>query len=147
MKLFALFLLVVLSVGLPVSACRARSQPATPGAPAGSPQSQGPRQVTDPEELKYGQELKRLDGWETDVTRASVPLKEVRYLGLRRDAIPPIYEPRFQSVKEADKGLDPQEQVIAFEFKGDARAYPIRILIFHEIVNDVVGGEPVAVTY
>jgi len=43
--------------------------------------------------------------------------------------------------------LDPTEPVVALEIDGDARAYPVRALVWHEIVNDVVGGVPVAVTY
>src|ERR671919_556779 len=62
------------------------------------------------------------------------------------DGIPAIDEPVFQSVSEADWLAD-QEPVIAFELGGDARAYPLLILTWHEIVNDEVGGTPVAVTY
>ena len=47
----------------------------------------------------------------------------------------------------ASAGLAPAEPVIALEIGGDARAYPLRILLWHEIVNDVVGGVPVVVTY
>ena len=43
--------------------------------------------------------------------------------------------------------LAPQEPVVGLTIDGDARAYPLRILTWHEIVNDVVGGTPVAVTY
>jgi hypothetical protein len=62
------------------------------------------------------------------------------------DGIPPIDDPRFLSAREVDF-LDPREPVIVLEIGDDARAYPARILIWHEIVNDVVGGIPVAVTY
>jgi hypothetical protein len=62
------------------------------------------------------------------------------------DGIPAIDEPVFQSVSEADWLAD-QEPVIAFELGGDARAYPLQILTWHEIVNDEVGGTPVAVTF
>jgi hypothetical protein len=43
--------------------------------------------------------------------------------------------------------LAPQEPVIGLQINGDARAYPLRLLIWHEIANDIVGGVPVAVTY
>jgi hypothetical protein len=62
------------------------------------------------------------------------------------DGIPPIDEPRFVSPAEADF-LFGKEPVLAIEIDGDARAYPARILIWHEIVNDEVGGVPVTVTY
>ncbi|RMG69712.1 MAG: DUF3179 domain-containing protein [Chloroflexi bacterium] len=67
--------------------------------------------------------------------------------GVGRDGIPPIDDPQFESIEEAAEWLQPQSPVIAFELNGDARAYPLAILTRHEIVNDVVGGEPVAVTF
>ncbi len=63
------------------------------------------------------------------------------------DGIPPIDEPAFVDVATADAYLADREPLVEVEINGDARAYPVQILIWHEIVNDVVGGEPVAVTY
>jgi Protein of unknown function (DUF3179) len=85
-------------------------------------------------------------GWKTDFSKHSVPLSEFHSGGPGKDGIPAIDEPKFVSVDAADF-LEPQEPVIALELNGDARAYPIQILIWHEIVNDVVGGVPVAVTF
>jgi Protein of unknown function (DUF3179) len=85
-------------------------------------------------------------GWKTDFSKHSVPLSEFRSGGPGKDGIPAIDEPKFISVGVADF-LEPQEPVIALELNGDARAYPIQILVWHEIVNDVVGGVPVAVTF
>ena len=65
---------------------------------------------------------------------------------LPMDGIPAIDEPRFESVTEVDWLAD-QEPVIAFELDGDARAYPLQIMTWHEVVNDEVGGTPVAVTF
>ena len=78
---------------------------------------------------------------------ASVPLEEIRSGGPPPDGIPPIDDPVFESVAEADEWLEPQEPVQVFELGKDVRAYPLAILTFHEIVNDVVDGEPVVVTY
>jgi hypothetical protein len=62
------------------------------------------------------------------------------------DGIPPIDDPRF--LDRADvRWLAAQEPVISLEVNGEARAYPVRILMWHEIVNDEIGGEPVTVTY
>ncbi|MYE32615.1 MAG: DUF3179 domain-containing protein [Chloroflexi bacterium] len=77
---------------------------------------------------------------------ATVDLADIVAL-LPPDAIPSIDEPNFDTVEGASAWLEPQEPVVAFEHGGDARAYPLRILTWHEIVNDVVGGEPVLVTY
>lgn len=62
------------------------------------------------------------------------------------DAIRAIDRPIFAPVADATS-LDPSEPVIALELDGAARAYPVRILVWHEIVNDRVGGAPVAVTF
>jgi hypothetical protein len=63
------------------------------------------------------------------------------------DGIPPIDDPKFRSIEEADASLADTEPVVVLDIDGDARAYPVEILIWHEIVNDTVGGVPVAVTY
>jgi len=66
---------------------------------------------------------------------------------LPKDAIPAIYNPQFVSGAEADEQYGADELVLGVEINGDARAYSIPYLSGHEIVNDVVGGEPVAVTW
>ncbi len=66
---------------------------------------------------------------------------------LPKDAIPSIDNPQFQSASEADQEYDPNEQVLGVEIDGDSRAYPTGLLSSHEIVNDVVGGHPIAVTW
>lgn len=67
--------------------------------------------------------------------------------GVPRDGIPPIDNPAFDPVDVARDWLQPQSPVVAFSLNGIARAYPLAIMTRHEIVNDVVGGEPVAVTF
>jgi hypothetical protein len=78
---------------------------------------------------------------------ASVPLSEIRSGGPPPDGIPPIDDPVFESVEDADDWLEPQSPVLVIDLGGDARAYPLAILMFHEIVNDVVNDRPVLVTY
>ncbi len=63
------------------------------------------------------------------------------------DGIPSIDDPVFRSQAEAEASLEDTEAVVVLEIAGDARAYPVEILVWHEIVNDTVGGVPVAVTY
>jgi len=63
-----------------------------------------------------------------------------------RDAIPALDEPSFEAVGDID-WLAAREPVIEVQIDGDARAYPLQILTWHEIVNDVVGGTPVTVTF
>ncbi|MCH7620586.1 MAG: DUF3179 domain-containing protein [Chloroflexi bacterium] len=86
-------------------------------------------------------------GWKTDFSRHTVPFTEILSGGPPRDGIPPIDEPKFIDFGEADRYLGRLEPVISFELNGDVRAYPLSILTWHEIVNDVVGGVPVAVTF
>ena len=88
----------------------------------------------------------------------ATPLEEERYvaahgahddffLGSGKDGIPAILEPRFESVAQADEWLDPLEPVMLLELGSDVRAYPVQILVLHELVNDVVDGQPVLVSY
>ena len=86
-------------------------------------------------------------GWKTDFSRHSVPFDEVLSGGVPRDGIPPIDKPEFVTVADADGWLAKQEPVIALEINGDARAYPLQVMIWHELVNDEVGGMPVTVSF
>lgn len=62
------------------------------------------------------------------------------------DGIPPIESPEFERASEVGY-LQPQEAVVTLTINGDARAYPAQVMIWHEIVNDTIGGEPVTVTF
>jgi hypothetical protein len=57
----------------------------------------------------------------------------------------PLGRPSFATSRETK--LDPDEKVIAVNLRGDSRAYPIRVISYHHIVNDVVGGLPIVATY
>jgi hypothetical protein len=89
----------------------------------------------------------RPETWHTDFTRHSVSLSEFEPGGPRADGIPPIDDPRFVDRRAGDRFLEAREPVIAVVVRGRARAYPLQILIWHEIVNDRLGGRPIAVTY
>ena len=66
---------------------------------------------------------------------------------LPKDAIRSIDEPEFYTVAEADKEYDPGEFVIGVEFDGQARAYSVPYLSSREIVNDIINGKPITVTW
>lgn len=66
---------------------------------------------------------------------------------LGRDCIPSIDDPKFEPMQKADEWLNDEDKVFGLVHKGVERAYPQRILNWHEIVNDKVAGEPVAVTF
>jgi hypothetical protein len=76
-----------------------------------------------------------------------VPLDQIVSGGPPPDGIPSIDNPKLISAQEADKFLEDSELVLGLDINGDIRAYPLQILVWHEIVNDKVGGVPVAVTY
>ena len=63
------------------------------------------------------------------------------------DAIPAILDPDFVSVADAEAWMEPDEQVLGLSINGESRAYSIKMLSRHEIVNDTVGGVPLAVTW
>lgn len=86
-------------------------------------------------------------GWKTDFSKHSVPYSEIISGGVGKDGIPPIYNPKFESVPQADVWLTDGDPVAFLQIGEQVRAYPLRILIQHEIVNDEFGGIPVAVTY
>src|SRR5919106_1809145 len=86
-------------------------------------------------------------GWETDFSKHSVPLSEFQSGGPPRDGIPPIDDPRPSSQDDAEEWLSEPEPVLVVEVGGKARAYPVQILVWHEIVNDELGRRPIAVTY
>lgn len=83
----------------------------------------------------------------TEFANASVTMQEIQSGGPPRDGIPSIDSPQFVSVSEAGNWLGDSEPVIAFSHGDVARAYPLQILIYHEIVNDEVAGKPVSVTF
>lgn len=83
----------------------------------------------------------------TDFSLHSVDYAEILSGGPPKDGIPSIDEPNFEAVDQADEWLQPMEPVILFELDGEARAYPLQVLIWHEIVNDVVAGQPVLVSF
>ena len=87
------------------------------------------------------------EGWtKTDFTKKRISWEEVLSGGPPKDGIPSIDKPVFKPVAEGTELAD-RDPVIGLAIEGDARAYPLRILIWHEIVNDTVGGMPVTVTY
>ncbi|MGH9245187.1 MAG: DUF3179 domain-containing protein [Acidimicrobiales bacterium] len=134
-----------LALLLVTAACATSSDPSeTEAAPDGdattitvaqvaaSARSNGPSALEDPNDPAFPPPL--------------VDVDEIVSGGPPPDGIPAIDEPRFVR-PEAVTSLGEREPVIAFELDGDARAYPLEVLMWHEIANDTVAGVPVAVTY
>ena len=85
--------------------------------------------------------------WNTDFSKHSVSYDEILSGGPPRDGIRSIDDPSFISTAEAAGWLADNEPVIALELNGDARAYPLQIITWHEIVNDTVGDVPAVITF
>ena len=81
-----------------------------------------------------------------DVSNTTIPKSKILPGGPPRDGIPAIDDPKFLPVSDVNYLRD-GDQVLGFVEQGVTRAYPLRILVHHEIVNDTVGGRPIAVTY
>lgn len=88
--------------------------------------------------------------WKTNWAKRSIDLGELT-VGIPvdnpRDRIPPLDSPAFETVEQADGWLEDREPGVLFQLGGDVRFYPLRILTWHEIVNDEVGGRPVVITF
>jgi hypothetical protein len=136
-------------VVLIVAACGSDSGPAASQSPSSSvsPTSTGDPVLTEPPgELPSGPSA--LD----DMNDPAFPDPlvdpgQILSGGPPPDGIPSIDDPAFVSVEEAWQWLQDEEPVVYLNVTGDARAYPVQVLIWHEIINDSVGGVPVAITY
>ncbi len=136
-----------LGVGIVLTSCS--GDPPATAAPSAAPTPSEPpvvalTQTPDPAALPpSGAERE----FTTDFTIHSVPYSDVLSGGPPKDGIPALLDPSVVSIGEADQWLMPQEGVVVIEAGGAARAYPLQILMWHEIANDFVGGIPVVVTY
>ncbi|MBI3046665.1 MAG: DUF3179 domain-containing protein [Candidatus Harrisonbacteria bacterium] len=83
----------------------------------------------------------------TDGVKHSVPLEEILSGGPPKDGIPPIDNPKFISINEANDWLKEDEPGLAFSRNGVHRFYPYQILVWHEIVNDTVEGQRILISY
>jgi hypothetical protein len=137
-------------VTLVLSACVAPSssepvpQPATAAVESSTASAVAPSGgLLPPESPPPGAERE----FSTDFSRHTVSYREVFSGGPPKDGIPAIDAPQFVAVAEADEWLGPQEPVVLVQVDDDARAYPLQILTWHEIVNDTVGGLPLTITF
>lgn len=86
-----------------------------------------------------------MQGWQTDFDSRTVTLGEVK-VWQDREAVPPINAPYFIPGSQATVLAD-DDPVIALELNGEWRAYPLALLVTHHIVNDVMQGIPIAITF
>lgn len=133
----------ILAAGLILSACTS-PQATDSASPSPEPDSPQPALTLLPAESPpRGAESE----FTTDFSKHSVPYSEILSGGPPKDGIPSIDEPKFITVTEANEWLKDREPVVFVQVGDDARAYPIQILMWHEIVNDTVGGEPLLISF
>jgi len=84
---------------------------------------------------------------ESDGTKYIVDQSKIRGGGPPKDGIPSIDHPKYTSVEAADEWIADNELVLAIDYKGVKRVYPLQILVWHEIVNDDIAGDPILITY
>lgn len=118
----------------------------SPEAPAGQA-SATPSSEISAEASAFLQRMSQSSEFSTDFSIHSQDVEDILSGGPPKDGIPAIDDPRYVSIDEADGWLEEQEPVIQVEVGGEARAYPIQILMWHEIVNDELNGLPLAVTF
>lgn len=77
----------------------------------------------------------------------AIDAREIQWGGVRVDGIPPLEFPAQIFPEDAADWINDTDVVVGVEIDGDARAYPIRIIAWHEMVNDTIGGVPVSLAY
>ena len=81
-----------------------------------------------------------------DFNKHSIPVDEVMSGGPPKDGIPALMNPNYISAPKASF-LRKKDQVIGVIVNGEARAYPLRIMSWHELVNDRIGDQPILVSW
>lgn len=143
--------IALVAVGLLIlTACTGQADVESAGVASSAPSEsigEGPQILEEVEETDYEDVVSALDNPNhPDLPDPLIDTSRIISGGPPPDGIPPIDVPRFEPAGDVD-WLEPQEPVLALEIDGQARAYPVQIMIWHEIVNDTVSGTPVAVTY
>jgi hypothetical protein len=106
-------------------------QPTTPGPPPISVPSPDEGEIkTDPSGVKFIVDPDKIVGG-----------------GPPKDGIPSIDHPQFVPLDEADQWIEDNELVLGITYQGVKRVYPLQIMVWHEIVNDFIAGDPLLITY
>ncbi len=125
--------LVVLVLSLLLASlfgCTRLAPTSQPPAPTTPPSQEEYDIKTDPSGLKYIVDPDKIVGG-----------------GPPKDGIPSIDNPKFVPLDEADQWIEDNELVLGITYKGVKRVYPLQIMVWHEIVNDIIAGDPLLITY
>jgi hypothetical protein len=130
-------------IGLVAAACSGRGVvPSPPIDSPGAVPADSPSPSPDPSRLRVS-----TAGWRTDFTKASVDLASFLAGGPPKDGIPAIDVPKYESIVAARQWLSDKSPVISLQVGDAARAYPLAVLIWHEIANDTLDETPVVITF
>ena len=129
-RLYTLLALVAAVVGLAVGLAQ-------------DPETQTPETQTVAGEIINGREVFTTESG----LRYIVDPADILGGGPPKDGIPSIDDPKYVSLQEADEWIADNELVLALIYKGITRVYPLQILVWHEIVNDWIAGDPILITY
>ena len=83
----------------------------------------------------------------TNFNKRAVPLIEFFFGGPPPDGIPPLDDPKFETIADADEWITDFEPLMVFVHDGIAKGYPLQVMVWHEIVNDTIGDLPILVSY
>src|SRR3989338_1491948 len=86
-------------------------------------------------------------GLNTNTIKTSIPLEKILDGGPGKDGIPALTNPKFVSIKEAEKDIAPDIDGMVVSVGDTNKFYPFSIMVWHEIVNDVVNGKPLVITF
>ncbi len=95
----------------------------------------------------YAAQLPEIAAFLDPLAERTIDAREVVWGGVDVDGIPPLESPRHVRPEAAADWIDGSDLVAGAEINGDARAYPFRIIAWHEMVNDTIGGIPVSLAY
>jgi hypothetical protein len=87
------------------------------------------------------------DGLATDTSKVIIPLEEILDGGPGKDGIPSLEYPEYTSVADADPSITNETKGVLIQSNEEAKFYPYNILVWHEIVNDEIGGDKISVTF
>ena len=130
---------IVIVAAIAVLAVSLQGEVATPETTIASPSTNTVTMTDNSESAKF-------TIMETEGVKHIIPLDKIKGGGPPKDGIPSIDNPVFTDI-QGSHFMSDSDTVIGLEINGEAKAYPLFILVWHEIVNDEVGGIPVSVTY
>jgi hypothetical protein len=140
--LFVVAVVIVLAGSL-FAFSNALNNSSLPPVPGGGGSGTPEENPETPPEIPSDNEINTLP----DGTKFIIDPSKIVSGGPPKDGIPSIDNPVYIDVKEADSIIQDNELVLAIQYKGVKRVYPLQILVWHEIVNDVIAGDPILITY